>query len=346
MDIDTDSRAFLPALDVQDQPLAHALQIDGRAPFSRIAEVLGVSDQTVARRYTRLRTTSTLRVVGLTDPLRVGDTWFVRVRCTPDAAGSVGEALARHPDTSWVKLTSGGTEIICNVRTHEPGHPGESDALLLQKLPRTPRVVDVSAHSLLHVFFGRKRSAAGKSGPLTPEQVAALTPADAPACRPDEPAAPYPLDARDHRLLAVLAQDGRAPLGELAAATGWSQTTVRRRLAELRAAGVLYFDLDYHPRILQHGFRATLWLQVEPARLDAVGRALAEHPEVPFAAATTGTTNLFASISTQSAGSFYRYLTGPVASLPGVQHASTAPTHRILKGPGPRWPQAGAAAKS
>nr|WP_242705231.1 MULTISPECIES: Lrp/AsnC family transcriptional regulator [Streptomyces] len=343
MDIDTDLRALLPALDVQDQPLVHALQIDGRAPFSRIADVLGVSDQTVARRYTRLRTTSTLRVVGLTDPMRVGDTpWFVRVRCTPDAAGSVGEALARHPDTSWVKLTSGGTEIICNVRTRDRG---ESDALLLQKLPRTPRVVDVSAHSLLHVFFGQERSLVSKTGPLTPEQVAALTPADAPASRPHEPAAPYPLEARDHRLLAALTQDGRAPLGELAAATGWSQTTVRRRLAELRAAGVLYFDLDYHPRILHHGFRATLWLQVEPARLDTVGRALAEHPEVPFAAATTGATNLCASINTQNAGSFYRYLTGPVASLPGVQHASTAPTHRLLKGPGPLWPQPAAGGK-
>ncbi|WP_280393334.1 AsnC family protein [Nocardia wallacei] len=31
----------------------HALQVDGRAPFSRIADVLGVSDRTVARRSAR-----------------------------------------------------------------------------------------------------------------------------------------------------------------------------------------------------------------------------------------------------------------------------------------------------
>ncbi|WP_435840719.1 Lrp/AsnC family transcriptional regulator [Streptomyces cinnamoneus] len=340
--MDTDIEPFLfPALDAQDRPLAEALQIDGRAPFSRLAQVLGVSDQTVARRYTRLRTTGTLRVVGLTDPLRVGDTpWFVRVRCTPDAAASVGEALARHPHTSWVKLTSGGTEITCNVRSSGTGRSGGDNPLLLQELPRTPRVVDVSAHCQLHVFFGQRHSYLTRSGPLTPDQVAALAPAAGPGPL-DEAAAPHPLDDQDHRLLDVLARDGRAPLAELAAATGWSLTTVRRRMAELRASGALYFDVDYHPRVMEGGFRATLWLQVEPARLEAAGRALAGHSEVAFAAATTGTANLHASITTRDAGAFYRYLTGPVAALPGVQHTSTAPTHRVLKGPGPWRPRPG-----
>ncbi|MFF1742868.1 AsnC family protein [Streptomyces mirabilis] len=36
------------ALDALDLRLLQCLQIDGRAPLTRIAEVLGVSDQTVA----------------------------------------------------------------------------------------------------------------------------------------------------------------------------------------------------------------------------------------------------------------------------------------------------------
>lgn len=31
----------------------------------------------------------------------------------------------------------------------------------------------------------------------------------------------------------------------------------------------------------------------------------------------------------------YRYLTGPVASLPGLRRTETAPIHRTLKGPSP-----------
>jgi DNA-binding transcriptional regulator YhcF (GntR family) len=42
-------------LDDLDRALIHALHIDGRAPFHRMAAALGVSPQTVARRYRRLR---------------------------------------------------------------------------------------------------------------------------------------------------------------------------------------------------------------------------------------------------------------------------------------------------
>jgi DNA-binding Lrp family transcriptional regulator len=43
-----------PPIDRLDRQLLHALQIDGRAPFRRLASVLGASEQTVARRYRRL----------------------------------------------------------------------------------------------------------------------------------------------------------------------------------------------------------------------------------------------------------------------------------------------------
>ncbi|MFF7547168.1 AsnC family protein [Streptomyces canus] len=53
-----------PSPDALDPKLPHALQVDGRAPFSRIAEILGVSDQTVVRRFRKLRNTAGLRIVG------------------------------------------------------------------------------------------------------------------------------------------------------------------------------------------------------------------------------------------------------------------------------------------
>ncbi len=61
-------------LDNIDRGLIHALRIDGRAPFTAIADVLGVSAQTVSRRYRRLSADAALRVVGLTEPQRAGRT--------------------------------------------------------------------------------------------------------------------------------------------------------------------------------------------------------------------------------------------------------------------------------
>ena len=52
-------------IDDLDRQLAQCLGVDGRASFSQLAVVLGVSDQTVARRYRRLRSAGVMRVVGL-----------------------------------------------------------------------------------------------------------------------------------------------------------------------------------------------------------------------------------------------------------------------------------------
>lgn len=318
------SRGF----DQLDRRLVQALQIDGRLPFSRIAEVLGVSDQTVSRRYTRLRTEGMVRVLGLTDPQVLGEVqWLVRVQCTPDAAAKVAQAMARREDTAWVSLTSGGTEITCMTRS-QLGQ--DSHALLLQRLPRTPSVVGVTAQCVMHTFFGGVDGPAVKSASLTEEQATALRPAPTET----EPDGPVVLDEGDRKLLAVLAQDGRADLADLAGATGWSQSTVRRRMAQLRETGALYLDVDYDHRIFDLDARALLWLSVTPAGLAATGQALAEHPEVAYACATTGATNLHAVVLCKDIHALYLYLTKSVAGLPAVRQVETAPIMHSMKSAG------------
>ena len=58
-------------VDALDRRLVHALLHDARLPFRRIADVLGSSEQTIARRYRRLREAGVVRVVALRDPERV-----------------------------------------------------------------------------------------------------------------------------------------------------------------------------------------------------------------------------------------------------------------------------------
>lgn len=311
-------------IDELDRRLVHALQIDPRAAFSTIAEVLGVSDRTIARRYGRLKASGAVRVLGGVDPTALGAVqWFLRVRCAPTASVPIAEALARRPDTSWVSLCSGGTEITCAVRTEQDA---DSEALLLGKLPRTPRVEGVTAHSVLHAFYGGPDSLIAKIGPLEPEAIARLRPPPLPY-RPG----PVRLDDGDRTLLAMLAEDGQTGLDQLAAETGWSPTTVRRRMTELRERGVLYLDLDIDWSRFGLRSRTLLWLSVAPAHLEQTGAALAEHPEVAFAAATTGPTNLYATAVCADQRELYRYLTTRVAALPAITHIETAPVIRTVK---------------
>ena len=99
----------------------------------------------------------------------------------------------------------------------------------------------------------------------------------------------------DEPLLKELARDGRASTAALAATIHWHESTVRRRIDELRRSGLLYFEVDIDNRVLGLNVHALPRLSVEPAPLDEAGNALAAHPEIPFAAATTGPTNLVAS---------------------------------------------------
>ncbi|KOV61257.1 Lrp/AsnC family transcriptional regulator [Streptomyces sp. MMG1121] len=311
-------------LDEVERGLLQALQIDGRVAFSLVGAVLGVSDQTVARRYARLRAEMGVRVLGAVWPEAVGrQLWLVRVRCAPEAVAGLARALAKQAETSWVQIASGGAEIVCMAQAADAP---AGEAGVLSRLPRTPRVTDVSAHCVLHTFFGGSESPLTRNGPLTAEQCAQLRPP-----RAERPADPEELSPQDNLLLDALALDGRAGFRSLAAVTGWSQTTVRRRLAELRAGGVAYFDVDVDPALLGLRTSAGVWLKIAPGELVAAGEALAQHPQVSFAAATTGVSNLYASVQCPSSAALYAYLTGPVAALPGLMSVETAPSTRVVK---------------
>jgi DNA-binding Lrp family transcriptional regulator len=115
-------------IDVLDRRIIQALYIDPRASFSRLADVLGSSEQTVSRRYRRLFDSRILRVVGQLDSQRLGQSdWAVRIRCAPGSAPIVAAKLAQHPDISWVQLTSGGTEIFSTIHSRS----GEQQTPLL-----------------------------------------------------------------------------------------------------------------------------------------------------------------------------------------------------------------------
>jgi DNA-binding Lrp family transcriptional regulator len=311
-------------LDTLDRRIIQALYLDRRASFSRLAEILGTSEQTIARRYRRLFDRHILRVVGQLDSQRLGQSdWVLRIRCAPGSAPEVATKLAEHPDTAWVQLVAGGTEIFSTVHAREQRTPA-----LLGQLSVGRHVVDLGAYCLLHLFAPGLSAPPGPSD-LSQEEVDRLL----------SPARPTPTTERssatlqhtDWPLVRALAEDGRAPYRELAARTHWHESTVRRRVEELTASGALFFDLDLASDAL--GFRspALLWMSVVPARLKAVGQDLAGRPEFPFVAATTGSTNLVAALISKDDPSLYEYLAGEMSAVDGLTHIETVPVMRAVK---------------
>ncbi|MFF1610773.1 Lrp/AsnC family transcriptional regulator [Amycolatopsis sp. NPDC058278] len=290
------------SLDDLDRRLLHALQLDARVPFSRIAEVLAVSDRTVVRRFTRLREAGAVRVSAVS---RGPAEWLVRLRVRPHGAAALARALAERTDTAWVTLLSGDTEIACLLRTS--GALGE--------LSRHPHVTDVRAQQLLRSLMDGWWP--GRTSALTAEQIAALR-EPGPGRSELEPA------DLDRRLLPALAADGRAPYADLAGRVGWSESAVRRRLDELRRAGHLRFHVEVDPALYGYRTQGLLWLSVAPKHLAKVADELAADARTAHVAATTGSHNLLAVLVCRDADDLYGYLTDRVGALPGVQGIETA----------------------
>jgi len=313
-------------IDVLDRRIIQSLYIDPRAPFSRLSEVLGPSEQTIARRYRRLFDRRVVRVVGQLDSQRLGRSdWVVRVRCGPGLAPAVAARMAEHPDTSWVQLTSGGTEIFSTVRSRDDG---QRAPLLLGQLSVGPQVVALEAYCVLHLF------AAGASPPpgsndLSQKEIDRLRSPARP--RTSIERTTVRLQGSDWPLVQALAEDGRAAYRQLAVRTHWHESTVRRRVEELIASGALSFDVDLDTEAVGIRSPALLWISVVPAKLAQVGRALARHREVPFVAATTGSTNLLAALLCQDDQSLYEYMTAKIAALDGITHIETSPVMRAIK---------------
>lgn len=312
--------------DAMDEKILHALQLGPRTPFRRIGEVLGVSEQTVARRYQSLRRAGALRVVGLINPAVQGEAqWVARIRCHPDRVEPLADALTRRPDVSYAHLASGGTEIICLVRSPVAA---ERDDILLRRLPRATAVMDIAVDLVIH-RFGEPATVdwTGYGTRLEPEPAALLI-----AHRPAAPTGPPPAPtAEDAPLLAALAEDGRATYTVLAARTGWSTARVTRRLAALEAAGTLIFEVETLPAPLGYRLDATLWLRVPPRALTTVGERIAAHEEVAFAGAITGNHNLMAVVICRDTDDLYRYLGERLAELTEIEAYAISMHVRRLK---------------
>jgi len=250
---------------------------------------------------------------------------FVRIRCRPDKTGPLADALTRRPDIAYAHLASGGSEIVCIV--HAPIEAGRDD-VLLQQLPKSAAVLDLTVDLLIHAF-GSPATAewTGYTARLGADQIERLT---VNRSVPATGLPPAPGD-EDAALLDALAEDGRITNTALATRTGWSIARVARRLETLQDSGTLVYDVEMLPESLGYHINATLWIRVAPRDLAAVGEQLAVHEEVPFVGATSGSHNLMAIVICRDPDDFYRYLTTRLAAITGIESYTVSIRVRRLK---------------
>ncbi len=105
------------ALDEVDQYIINAMREDGRVAFAQIAEQLDVSPGMIRIRYNRLIENGILKVVAITNPLRLGFKTMAMIGVRTDGTKmlDVAAQIAALEEVVYLIVVSGRFDIMCEV---------------------------------------------------------------------------------------------------------------------------------------------------------------------------------------------------------------------------------------
>lgn len=109
------SRRTAPLDDVS-KAIIEQLQQDGRRPYARIGEAVGLSEAAVRQRVQRLIESGVMQIVAVTDPLELGFAKQAMIGVHVDGPiEPVADALAEIEEIEYVVITAGGFDILAEV---------------------------------------------------------------------------------------------------------------------------------------------------------------------------------------------------------------------------------------
>ncbi|WP_067243886.1 Lrp/AsnC family transcriptional regulator [Microbacterium resistens] len=130
-------------------------------------------------------------------------------------------------------------------------------------------------------------------------------------------------DRTDRGLLRQLIRTPGATIVALAEATGLARNTVRARLTRYDEDGTLRsFQRRIDPAVLGYPLSAYVLTRVTQRKLDQVGAALADVPEVIEALGLSGITDLMIRVVARDADDLYR-VAGRILDIDGVKRTTT-----------------------
>ncbi|MFD0980129.1 Lrp/AsnC family transcriptional regulator [Tropicimonas aquimaris] len=131
-------------------------------------------------------------------------------------------------------------------------------------------------------------------------------------------------DDLDRSLIAILREDGRAPVSKLATILGVSRATVQNRLDRLLESGaVLGFTIRARQDHADGGVRAIMMIEVTGQSTTAVIRRLRGIPELLQLHSTNGKWDLVAELGAASLTDFDRVLR-EVRGVEGITNSETS----------------------
>ncbi|MFK3979339.1 Lrp/AsnC family transcriptional regulator [Micromonospora sp. NPDC050397] len=294
-------------LDDLDRRIIAALQSDGRASWTEIAELSGSSVATVARRGQQLLREGVVRVAAIPGNNHAGaaDLFVLRITCEPGTQMEVVSELVRHSDLRFLSLVTGPYDILAelNLRREE-----SLQARIVERILAIKGVQRCDTDLTLHVYKVSHDWSRQLLGDDPPEEVA-----EAHQCDPSH------FDAVDRQIIDLMREDGRSSFRTVAAEVGLNESTVRRRFETLLSRGcILVTTLVPAPAL---GFESEIVLNVTvaPPFLDSVARTLSRYRGVRYVAAMLSNNALMCELILPTTQDLFEFTTNTLGRLEGVQ---------------------------
>lgn len=145
-----------PTLDHVDRAIIEQLQEDGRLPYTRLGQAVGLSEAATRQRVQRMLDQGVMQVVAVTDPLSLGlrRMAMIGVRTEGDL-DAVAESLIALDDVEYVVVTAGSFDLLVEVVVTD-------DEELLQLMNRIRAVPGVqSSETFIYLRLAKQTYAWG-----------------------------------------------------------------------------------------------------------------------------------------------------------------------------------------
>lgn len=290
-----------------DRRIIVALQNDGRASWTEIAERSGASLATVTRRGQQLLTSGAVRV-GVSSDINspgIADMFVLRIGCRAGTQMQVARVLAERADLRFLCLVTGSCDLFAELVCQK------AESLHVRLINEIQAIdgVDVCASApVLHTYKVTQNWAQGL---IPANDLTSTVVAEPHSCDPSH------FDETDLRILAQLLEDGRASLRSVAEVLGVNESTVRRRFESMRERGCAWVLTLVAASALGFESEIILNISVSPACLDAVAHELATYVGVRYLAATLDC-SLICEVIMPSTRDVYEFVTQGLGKIDGV----------------------------
>jgi Lrp/AsnC family transcriptional regulator for asnA, asnC and gidA len=149
-------RRSAPILDDTDRAIIVELQHDGRLPYTKLGQAVGLSEAAVRQRVQRLIDGGVMQVVAVTDPLSLGlrRVAMIGIRTEGDST-HIAEKVCALDDVDYVVITAGSFDILIEVVV-------EDDEALLDLIGRVRSIPGVrSTESFIYLRLAKQTYAWG-----------------------------------------------------------------------------------------------------------------------------------------------------------------------------------------